>query len=595
MVTRNCTRPTRRDRRLSAVGSVEYRYAGSLTVRLTLCDSTLSVSVNPTGSSLSESAARIAVDLRRFSWIRRLAADYAHDFPALAPFFSGDPADRQDWADAIARAQAHPRRRGEIAAILAAQQQRRGAPVRAMEMARRLDDSRSVAIVTGQQAGLFGGPLFTLLKALTTLKLAAQVEREHHVQAVPIFWVDAEDHDWDEVRSCTVLDEESEARTVALPARGDGEPVPVSSQRFDNTVTRILAELEGILPQTEFRSPLLAQLREIYTPGARVVDGFAAWLERVLGAYGMVVFDCSDPAAKPFAADVFARELTTPGQTARLAANAGQELVARGYHAQVVPADDSLALFRLDGERRAIRQQNGRFLVGDTSYDPDTLREEATTRPGGFSPSVLLRPLVQDTLFPTVCYVAGPNELAYLGQLREVYRHFGIPMPLMYPRASATLLTAAAMRFLTRYQLPLEALQAQDESALNELLALQIPPSVEESFSRAGAAIEVQMAAVIGAVPAIDPTLQGAATSTLGRMQHDLQTLHAKMIQAAKRRDETLRRQFVHTRALAFPHGHAQERTIAFVWFLNQYGPALVDRLHEELPLDMGRHWVLTV
>jgi uncharacterized protein YllA (UPF0747 family) len=208
---------------------------------------------------------------------------------------------------------------------------------------------------------------------------------------------------------------------------------------------------------------------------------------------------------------------------------------------------------------------------------------------------VLLRPVVQDTLFPTICYVAGPNELAYLGQLRGVYDHFGVPMPLMYPRATATILDSSAVRFLTKYKLSLEALQPQDEAALNELLKTQIPQVVEDSFAESARVIEAQMTRLMQAMPALDPTLEGAAKSTLGRMQHDLQSLHGKMIQAAKRRDETLRRQFMHARALAFPEGHAQERTIGFVSFLNQYGPALVDRLDEELPLDMGRHWIVTI
>jgi bacillithiol biosynthesis cysteine-adding enzyme BshC len=295
---------------------------------------------------------------------------------------------------------------------------------------------------------------------------------------------------------------------------------------------------------------------------------------------------------------VFARELSMPGQTVKLAALAGSDLTARGYHAQVHAQDDSLALFHLnqdDGGRRAIRQQDGHFLVGEQQYAVAALVDQATERPAGFSPNVLLRPIVQDTIFPTICYVAGPNELAYLGQLRGVYEHFGVPMPLFYPRATATLLDSAAVRFLTKYKLPLEALQAQDEAALNELLKTQIPQVVEDSFNQAAQAIERQMAAFIQTIPTLDPTLEGAARSTLERMQRDLQTLHGKMIQAAKRRDETLRRQFIRARALAFPGGHAQERTIGFVSFLNEYGPALVDRLDEELPLDLGRHWIVTV
>src|SRR5207247_1686639 len=216
-------------------------------------------------------------------------------------------------------------------------------------------------------------------------------------------------------------------------------------------------------------------------------------------------------ASKPLVGPVFARELSMPGQTVKLAALAGSDLTARGYHAQVHAQDDSLALFHLDGAdkgRRAIRQQDGRFVVGEQHFPTSTLVLQATERPDGFSPNVLLRPIVQDTLFPTICYVAGPNELAYLGQLLGVYAHFGVPMPLMYPRATATLLDSAAVRFLTKYRLPLEALQAQDEAALNDLLKAQIPAAVEESFAAAARASDRQMAQIGTARPAVDPTLE---------------------------------------------------------------------------------------
>ena len=546
-------------------------------------------------SVTDESSVRIPVDVRRFPWIRRLAADYAYDFGAVAPFFSGDPSDRTAWADAIARSQAYERRGADIAAVIAGQQQRRNAPPRARDAGRLLADSRTVAIVTGQQAGLFGGPLFTLLKALTALKLANQVSRDHSVPVVAIFWIDAEDHDWEEIRSCTVFDADLTPRTVSLPPRPGAEPAPVATIKLDDAVVGALDETERVLPPTAFREDLLTELRRSYAPGTGMADAFGQWLEQVLGGRGLVVYDSSDARSKPLVSSVFARELSMPGQTVKLASLAGSDLIARGYHAQVHPQDDSAALFRIEGGRRAIRRQDGQFIVGDERFPTDALLRQATERPTGFSPNVLLRPVVQDTIFPTICYVAGPNELAYLGQLRGVYQHFGVPMPLMYPRASATLLDSAAVRFLTKYKLPLEALQAQDEAALNELLRAQIPPVVEESFTVASQTIEQQMTRLVEAIPALDPTLEGAARSTLARMQHDLQTLHGKMIQAAKRRDETLRRQFIRARALAFPGGHAQERTIGFVSFLNQYGPALVERLDEELPLDLGRHWIVTI
>ena len=546
------------------------------------------MSVNSTDSST------LSVDVRRFPWIRRLASDYAYDFPSVSTFFTGDPADPAAWGQAIVRTQAHRRRGVDIAAVIAGQQRRRNAPPAAIAAAQTLADPQTVAVVTGQQAGLFGGPTFTLLKALTALKLAARVTREHRVPCVAVFWIDAEDHDWDEVRTCQVFDESLNLQATALPPRKPADYSTIASVRLDDSVEQAIQSLEETLPATEFKPALLEDLRSIYKPGAGMADAFGAWLERVLGSRGLVVYDASDPAAKPLACELFTRELSMPGETGRRAAAAGADLVARGYHAQVNAAD-SLALFHIDGGRRPIRQQDGTFVAGEQTFDAPALVAKAAAEPAAFSPNVLLRPVVQDTLFPTVCYVAGPNELGYLGQLRGVYEHFGVPMPIMYPRVSATLLDSAALRFLTKYDVPLEALQAQDDSVLNALLATQIPASVNESLDAAADAIERAMTRVAAAMPALDPTLEGTARSTLGRMQHDLQTLRSKTIQGAKKRDETLRRQFTRTRSLVFPGGEPQERAVGFVSFLNQYGPALVQRLDEQLPIDLGKHWLVVV
>jgi len=241
--------------------------------------------------------------------------------------------------------------------------------------------------------------------------------------------------------------------------------------------------------------------------------------------------------------------------------------------------------------------ERGAALVvrGHAGIGKSALLAQATERPAGFSPNVLLRPIVQDTLFPTICYVAGPSELAYLGQLRGVYEQFGVPMPLMFPRATATLLDSGATRFLEKYAVPFLDLRTPDESALNKLLESQLPASVEQSLRDAASATQQAMARVIDALPSLDPTLAGAAKTTLGKMEHELRSLHSKVIHAAKKRDETLRRQFTRAQAQAFPHGHPQERTLGVVYFLNKFGPALVDLLLDELPLDPGQHWLITL
>jgi len=527
--------------------------------------------------------------------MRRLAIDYSFDYSRLADFYAGDPSEPSAWTAAIRAATERRMNRQAIADVLTAQQERRNAPAEARAAARTLADPRAVAIVTGQQAGLFGGPLYTLLKAITTIRLAERMRHEHDVPVVPVFWIDAEDHDWNEIASTTVLNADDATATVTAGApEGAGER-PAAALKYTDDIARAVQELGAALPQTEFTSALVEALGADYASGQSVPDAFGRWLERALGAFGLVVFDCSDPAAKPLVADLFRAELEHPGRTAKLAAEAGAALAERGYHSQVEPADGSVCMFLLDSVRHPIKATADGFSAGEQGFSREALLERATSDPQSFSPNVLLRPLVQDTLFPTICYVAGPNELAYLGQLKQVYAQAGIPMPLIQPRATATIVDAAALRFLTRYQVAFEQLATRDESALNELLRAQLPPSVEGAVQDAEAEIAARLDAVIRAVPAIDPTLEGAARSTLGKITHDMKALRGKIVQAAKRRDETLRRQFVHVQTLAFPGGTPQERTIGFVAFLNKYGPAFVERLTAELPIDGGTHWIITV
>jgi bacillithiol biosynthesis cysteine-adding enzyme BshC len=537
----------------------------------------------------------LTVDIRAFPWIRRLAADYAFDYARVEPFFAGNPATPAAWADTIARSQATARQSAELARVLADQQARRDAPPEARQAASRLADPATRVVITGQQAGLFGGPLFTLLKAITAMRLAGQVEQTHGVPVVPVFWIDAEDHDWAEVSGCTVLDPDLSPRTIRLPAPPGAGERPVARLVLDEKVKAAIDSLEATLPESEFRAELVSGLRRAYQPGRGMTEAFGCWLETVLGRHGLVVYDSSDPAAKPLARGILTREIAQPGETAELASRAGDALVENGYHAQVTPSEGAISLFHLEPHREAIRVTSDSVTIGDRTVTLAALAQEAEASPEHFSPNVLLRPIVQDAIFPTICYVAGPNELAYLGQLRDVYARFGIAMPLMYQRATATLVDSATLRFLGKYDLPMMALQPRDEKALNELLESQLPPTVDSALTGVASLISEQMDALASAVPQIDPTLEGTVRTTLGKMQHELHTLHNKVIQAAKRKDETLRRQFQRAQALTFPSGHPQEREVGFVWFLNRYGSALIPRLIEDIPLGMGQHYVISI
>ena len=537
----------------------------------------------------------VAVDLRRFPGIRRLAAEYTTNFAGLEALFAGDPADETAWQAAIAARGLSPGPAAAVTTILQTQQQARGAPAAAVEAAGRLADPRAVAVVTGQQAGLFGGPLYTLLKAVSAIRLARRVEQDHGVPAVAVFWVDAEDHDLDEIRTCGVLDADLRLETVSLAISAATPGASAATVRLGDEITAVVDGLAATLPQTDFTPDLMADLRRAYASGRGLVEAFSVWLECLLGDLGLVVFDASDPAAKPLAAELFEREIRTAGTTTSLARAAGEQLSDAGFHAQVQPPPDAVALFFLDGARRAIRQDGDRLRVGDALVDETELLRRLGANDACLGPNVLLRPIVQDRLFPTVCYVAGPNELAYLAQLKQVYAHFAVPMPLVAPRLSATLVDAAVIKFLRRHDIAMETLQPRDESALNRLLGSQLPETVDQAMRAAEDAVRDRMQSLKTAVVDLDPTLSGAAESTQGRMERDLRNLQNKVIQAAKRRDQTLRRQFARAQGQIFPQGAPQERAVGMVYFLNRYGPALIDRLVTDPALDAHHHWVMTI
>lgn len=534
------------------------------------------------------------IDLRQWS-ASRLSLDYTFAHDALARYYAGNPADPDAWRRVIAQVQAHPRQRDRLVAILQAQLTDRDAPEQARAAAAKLADPRTVAIVTGQQAGLFGGPLYTLMKGLTAARLAADIETQFGVPCVTVFWNHAEDHDWDEVASAWVLDGDLEPHRLTIGGVDGDRHVPVGRVALPDDISRVIGELTSHLPRTEFTDETVGLLRQCYQPGAGMADAFGRLLDHLLGPLGVVVFDGSDPAAKPLAGAIFQRELAAPGRTRELATDAGRSLAADGYHAQVLVQPDATALFSLGDERVPIKHRDGTFLVGDAPVDTAALEADAVDHPERFSPNVLLRAVVQDTLLPTIAYVAGPSELAYLGQLKDVYAFHATPMPLIVQRATGTILDAASLRFLARTSLELRTLQAQDEHVLNQWLEAQLPPAVDQGLRDLETALDERIEALLAAVPALDPTLEGAVKSSQGRLVHEVRGLHTKVIAAAKRRHETLRRQFAHAQHLAFPGGHPQERVVCLAWYMNRFGPALVPRVYECLPVEGGKHWLLQI
>jgi len=544
---------------------------------------------NPSGKFLIDS-----VDLRQLTWPDPLICDYCYNFERLEAFYVGSPITPTTLSKVIESRKSWETNKTHIGDIVTAQLQSRSAPPQALKAAEKLKERGTVAILTGQQAGLFGGPLFTLLKSLTAIALARQVEKDYNVAAVPVFWIDAEDHDLDEIRTCDLLDNDFNLHQVdlKLPQMHSGQPA--ASVPLPDSITQTIETLYKILPKTEFSQEIFEQLVKAYSPGTSLVEAFSRWLDIVLGPTGLVVFDSSDKTAKPLVRSIFTQELQSRGKVSGLATLAGKNLSALGYHSQVNPRTDSVAIFHIDQTRRPVRLRDNEFEIENTTWTTEQLINEVQKSPGSFSPSVLLRPIVQDTLFPTIAYVAGPSELAYLGQLKQIYAEFKIPMPLVYPRLSATITDGATMKFLKRYKVNFETLQNQDDGVLNQLLADNLPSDLDNIMKDTEQSIYHLLQKIKTEVPLVDPTLTEAVQTTKKRIERDLQNLRSKIIKAAKRKNDTLQRQFYRARSLTFPKGKAQERNVAFLYFLNRYGPKLVDQLLANLPLKIGNHYLLS-
>jgi bacillithiol biosynthesis cysteine-adding enzyme BshC len=474
------------------------------------------------------------------------------------------------------------------------QQEARGVPD-AAQAAGRLNDPRCVAVVTGQQAVLFGGPLLVLYKALATVKLAAALEARRGAAVVPVFWVASDDHDFEEVRAVDVVDPAGGLRTLRYAPASDPAGRPAWNISLDSSIEGLLGELRGGLPESPERNEVLDRLAACYRPGASLSDAFARLLASLLPS--LVVLDPADPALKTLMVPVLRRELAEDSPTTRLAQGAGAALEAAGYHEQVAVRDGFFNAFAIeDGTRRALAMQDGAIEVRGTQKRLSAAEAVAwlEREPTAFSAGALLRPLVQDALLPTAAYVGGPAELAYHAQIGPSYAHLGIPRPALVPRPGVTLLEPAQARALETEGLSLEDLQGDPESLLARWVR-ESHPEVDEAFARARAAIERELHGVEEALGALDPTLRAAADAAKGRALHQLEGLHEKATRALKKRDLARAERLRRTRDLLFPAGEPQERRLAFVAFLARRGVSLVDELCERLDVFARAHQVIAL
>jgi bacillithiol biosynthesis cysteine-adding enzyme BshC len=520
-----------------------------------------------------------------------LFLDYLAGREKVAPFL-GHGRLSIEAVERAARASSDFRRpAGRVADALVRQQRARGAEAAAAN-ARKLGEPGAVAVVTGQQPGLFGGPLFVLLKAIATLEVSRRLE-ERGLSAVPVFWVASDDHDFAEVRSTSVIDSTGALRTLRYDPHREPAGAPAWSIVLDDTISALVEELARELPQALGRDETLEAVVACYVPGETVSGAFARLVSRLLP--GLVVLDPSDPELKALAVPVLARELREGSPTSRLAIEQGARLLEAGYHQQVPVRPGFLNAFVLsEGQRRALAFANGTIEVRGTrerlSVDEAVRRLERD--PAEWSPGALLRPLVQDALLPTAAYVGGPAEIAYHAQIAPSYAHFGIPRPAILPRPSATIVEPPQARALDAEGLTLVDLVADPEGLVTRW-ARETYPDVEGAFGAARQAVERETAALEERLAAHDPTLRAAAASARGRALHQIEGLHEKALRALKKRDQGRAERLRRTRDALFPGGSLQERGLGLVSSLARHGLGLADALRGAIDVFAGEHQVI--
>jgi bacillithiol biosynthesis cysteine-adding enzyme BshC len=521
-----------------------------------------------------------------------LFLDYLSGGEGSRPFLGSAGFDLAAIVDAAARTGALERPLPTLAAALARQQEARGAG-RAAERARALAGPGATAVVTGQQAGLFGGPLFVLWKALATVRVARLLEERRGHVVVPVFWVASDDHDFAEIRSTSLIEAGGTIRTLRYAPHHEPVGQPAWAIALDDTVGALVDELAQSLPPALGRDETLALVQESYRPGVTFSEAFACLISRLLPE--LVVLDPADPVLKRLVVPVLAHELREGSPTSRLALEAGQALLAAGYHQQVPLRTGFLNLFAVvEGQRRALALADGVVEVRGTRERWPV--EEALRRleadPGPWSPGALLRPLAQDAVLPTAAYVGGPAEIAYHAQIASSYASFGIPRPVLVPRPSVTLVEPPQARTLDAERLNLGDLVGDPEALLSRW-AREDYPDLEVAFERAREAIEREMGHVEDALGAHDPTLRAATASARGRALHQVEGLHEKALRALKTRDRGRAERLRRTRDALRPGGTLQERGLGLVSAIGRRGMSLVSELEALLDPFARGHQVV--
>ncbi len=520
----------------------------------------------------------------------RLFLDYLEHAPGVQSFYPRS-AKFLDWAqEEVLKVEYPQERRKRVAEILERQNKSFGASGRTLESIAAFQDG-ALALVTGQQVGLFGGPAFSLYKALSAVKLAREAQKLG-INCVPVFWLATEDHDLEEINQVRLIARDGQLERLASAARG-AEDAPVGTIRFGPEISELVQQAQQLLGESEAGK----LLEDCYRPGESFGTAFARLFARLFAEFGVIILDGSDPALDSVAAPLYRETIERAQELNQALLERDQQLQAGQYHQQVRVTDTSTPLFlMLEGARIPLHLSSaGKFSAGKRELSVEELLELADSAPQSFSPNVLLRPVVQDYLLPTVAYVGGAAEVAYFAQLGTLYQALlGRVTPIL-PRFSATLIEAKPQAILEHYKMTFSDLFRGPEALSETIGSRMLDQNLQSSFNQAGTAIERSMAAVREALARLDKTLVESATNAESKMMHQIEALRSRAARAELRQSEVAERKARLLSSALYPDKTLQEREVGGVSLLAKHGRELLGGLLDMIHPDCVDHQLITL
>jgi bacillithiol biosynthesis cysteine-adding enzyme BshC len=528
-----------------------------------------------------------------------LFVDYVTNYSKVKDFYDGDFKDQKVWQLKLESVTKRSVDRSLLVQTLLNQNRDYHCGVKTLANIDLLLNENTVAVITGQQVGLFGGPLYTLYKIITVLKLSEQLsQRFPEYNFVPIFWLEGEDHDIEEVSSVSFITASNELHQLNYEYEKkshDKHYGAVGEIHFSESIALLFDELKKQLLPSEYSDSVINLFSTAYQKGMTFGKSFIHLFNVLLEDSGLIFFDPHNSSTKKLLIPLFEQELINISRTCQIVINQSEKL-EQYYHAQIKPKPVNLFFF-YQGGRYALEPRSNTFTLKGTrkSFTIDEMKEFLYSDPNLFSPNVVLRPICQDLIFPTISYIAGPSEISYFAQLKLLYDVHNIPEPIIYPRSSATIIEDRIQKVIDKYQLSPLNFFGNIDLLKNKVLESISDFKIEELFADTFGTVSESLTSIKDGLATIDSTLIPAMETTLSKMQTSLNILKEKTITAQKRQHDISLRQLDKVSLHIFPNSNLQERELNIIYFLNKYGLEFLRWLREELAVDKFMHQLVNL